>query len=476
MPLGVLLATVQTEVGAWDTADLQTAAWIAGIPYPTGFPGYVLLGWLWTHALPIGSVAARVNALSALAIATGSASVCALALLFDVMAPLAVLAGWLFALAHPVWTRATYADAHPLGFAVAFVALALTTLWTLRGERRALVAAIVLAGMALAIDNTTVLILAGAIAVACGRRAPLRPVTAAAALAVLLALAAYAYLPLRSAQIVAQRLDPTLAIGIPPGRPYWDDHDPRTASGFVRLVTGTDFEVGAALPGLFAPSALAATLAQFGPDLAADLPQGLPIVALGGYAVVLARSPWTGAGLGLAALLPALFGASYPAESDPFRYAFTLYGVLALGVAVGADRTVRAFAHRGDAAVPLTVASALVALAVGHEFGRGRDLFAARSDDGAATFASRIAAHTDDRAIVVADWSYASTLAYAAYVDRRFGRRIVVCAHPADERERYAAWRRTRQVAIVSDNTPRIRGVHVRLLAKGDPSLYEVVR
>ena len=138
VPLVVLLASVRTSVGFWDAGDLQTVVWIAGIPYPTGFPGYVLLGWLWTHVLPFGSVAARVNALSAVAVAGGAATVTAVALLFEALPLLAILGGWTFAFAHTVWFRASYADVHPLGFAVAFVAVALAVRWALRGERRAL--------------------------------------------------------------------------------------------------------------------------------------------------------------------------------------------------------------------------------------------------------------------------------------------------------------------------------------------------
>src|SRR5665213_2008850 len=59
VPLVVLLGSVRTSVGFWDTADLQTVTWIAGIPYPTGYPGYVAIGWLWAHVVPCAPVAAR---------------------------------------------------------------------------------------------------------------------------------------------------------------------------------------------------------------------------------------------------------------------------------------------------------------------------------------------------------------------------------------------------------------------------------
>ncbi|HWT05160.1 MAG TPA: DUF2723 domain-containing protein, partial [Xanthomonadales bacterium] len=173
VPLVVLLASVRTSVGFWDAGDLQTVVWIGGIPYPTGFPGYVLIGWLWTHVLPFGSVAARVNALSAVSVACGAATITALALLFEALPLLAILGGWTFAFAHTVWFRATYADVHPLGFAVAFVAVAL-------------------AGAAVAIDNTTVLILFGGVVVSLARRWPVRVVATGVAVAAAIVVAAYA--------------------------------------------------------------------------------------------------------------------------------------------------------------------------------------------------------------------------------------------------------------------------------------------
>lgn len=48
-----------------DSGDLITAAWVLGIPHPTGYPLFIILGWLWSHVIPIGSVAWRMNLFSA---------------------------------------------------------------------------------------------------------------------------------------------------------------------------------------------------------------------------------------------------------------------------------------------------------------------------------------------------------------------------------------------------------------------------
>jgi Protein of unknown function (DUF2723) len=475
VPLIVLLASVRTEVGSWDTADLQTVAWIGGIPYPTGFPGYVIVGWIWTHLLPIGSVAARLNALSAVAIAGAAATITSLALLFEVMPLLAILAGWAFAFAHPVWLRATYADAHPVGFAVAFLAVALAVRWARLGDRRALSWAIVLGALALALDNTTVLILPGGIVVALARRPSLPRIAAAAGIGVLLLAAAYAYLPLRSAQVTAARRDPTLALGIPPGRPFWDDHHPASAQGFRELVTGSEWHPEGTMGRLFTIDSLRATIDRFVPELEGDLPEGLLVAAAFGVVAILAEAPLIGLGLLLAALPGPLFGGSYTAEADPDRYVFVLYALCALGIAVAAARAQRAF-ERDTPHVASVVIAGLLALTVLRDLSRGGDIFALRSSREAADLARRVAAATRDDAVVVEVWDFATPLGYDAYVQRTFGHRVVLCALPGDYKGFYPGWlRERRQLVIVNAGEPEIPGFRTRLLVGGYPAVYEVL-
>lgn len=474
VPLVVLLASLRTEVGFWDTADLQTVAWIAGIPYPTGFPGYVLIGWLWTHAIPLGSPAARLNALSAIAVAGGAAGVCALALLFEVLPLFAILASWLFAFAHPVWERAAYADAHPLGFAVAFAALALAVRWALRADVRALLTAVLVAGVAVAIDNTAVLILAGAVLAACARRPPFRRLAGALAAAALVVLCAYAYLPLRSAYVVEHGLDPTLTLGIAPGRPYWDDHDPRTADGLHALVTGSEWGPSETLGRLFTPDAIGATVARFGGDLRQDAPGGLLIVALAGIVLIAVRAPLIAVGVLSAGIVPALFGGSYAAEADPYRYVFALYAIVALGIAVAAERALRAVG-RSRALPAAAVIASLLALVLTRDAWRAADVRAMRTDPRPQSLIDRVASSTRAGAIVVGEWNFASALAYGAYVEGALGDRIVLCAYPGEHASRYTAWRREHQVVAVALGAPDIPGFHTRLLSAGFPNVYEVV-
>jgi hypothetical protein len=274
--------------------------------------------------------------------------------------------------------------------------------------------------------------------------------------------------------VTAHRLDPTLALGIPPGRPFWDDHHPATREGFRSLVSGTEWSPGHTLARLFTPAVVSNAAARFGPQLSADEPQGLALAGLIGLGFVAAGAPLVAVGLVLAALVPALFGASYQAEADPERYTFMLYAVIAVGVAVAAERTVRAFGTRRPA-LALGVVGALLALVVVSDAARAAHLFAVRGYAAPAELGERVAAATRDDAIVVAAWDWATPLAYHAYVDRALGNRIIVCALPADHLEEYARWMRDRQVTIVSDGEPHLDGFRTRRLADGDPAVYEIL-
>ena len=56
-------------VAFWDTAEFQAVGPLMGTAHPTGFPTYVLLGWLASVVLqPLGEPAMRMNLLSAICV------------------------------------------------------------------------------------------------------------------------------------------------------------------------------------------------------------------------------------------------------------------------------------------------------------------------------------------------------------------------------------------------------------------------
>jgi len=63
--LALYTATLAPAVLEADSGEFQFVAWLPGIAHPTGYPLYILTGWLWTHMLPLGTVAWRINLMSA---------------------------------------------------------------------------------------------------------------------------------------------------------------------------------------------------------------------------------------------------------------------------------------------------------------------------------------------------------------------------------------------------------------------------
>ena len=274
--------------------------------------------------------------------------------------------------------------------------------------------------------------------------------------------------------MTAARLDPTLALGIPPGRPFWDDHHPATINGFLELVVGTHWSTGTTLAHIGTVDAIRKTAERFGPDLDGDLPLGLALAGMLGIAFLTASEPFVVAALVIAAALPALFGGSYRAEADPERYLFMTYAVLALGIALAADRAVRAVTPP-RAVIARRLALGLLLFALAGQLWAGGDLFALRDVGEAARLGPTVAKVTHDDAIVVAAWDWATALAYRSYVDHAFGRRIVVCGYPEDYEKRYRDWARTRQVAVVAEDPPVVAGFRVHRLIDGRPSVFELV-
>ena len=62
---GVYLYTLAPTVSGEDGGELVAAAYTLGIPHPTGYPIWTILGHLFTRIIPFGEIAWRVNLMSA---------------------------------------------------------------------------------------------------------------------------------------------------------------------------------------------------------------------------------------------------------------------------------------------------------------------------------------------------------------------------------------------------------------------------
>jgi hypothetical protein len=126
---------LQPGVAFWDTGEFQTVLPIMGTAHPTGYPTYVLLGFLASILLtPIGEPAFRVTVLSLIAVAVAAGATVVLVRRLTGSTIIGFATGLGLATTPVVWLNATRADPHPIH--LAFVALLLLALvWWEQGHR-----------------------------------------------------------------------------------------------------------------------------------------------------------------------------------------------------------------------------------------------------------------------------------------------------------------------------------------------------
>lgn len=445
--LAVHRSTLLPGLGAWDTAEAQVIPAVLGTMHPTGFPAYVLLGWLATRLTPLGSPAFLMNLLSAVLVAVAAGALVLVLRRLRVPLPIAAAAGIGFALSPVPWGIATAADVHALHAALlALVVLALVRWGELVATRdaapgsrsaarradRALVLAAALTGVALANHGLTILLgpAIGAFVLARDARVLLRPRVVLAAVVAAIGVAALLYLqlPLRAGPFRA---------------PLVYGH-PETWAGFWEIVSARQFQadVGGLL-GNLGPKwdALVALLdAQLGP-LVVLLPAAVAVTAV--------RLPRYALLSGLATAVTCLFAASYANAAieryylGPIFFAWSWIAIVAglvverlLGTTDGADEAgeggAAAPAVPGRAAGPgdggpaararlagagLLAVALLVPTATGFE---ARRADADRSGETwVAGWVDEVFRTMEPGAVVASWWSYSTPMWYAQLVEGR---------------------------------------------------------
>jgi hypothetical protein len=121
----------------------------------------------------------------------------------------------------------------------------------------------------------------------------------------------------------------------------------------------------------------------------------------------------------------------------------------------------------------LTVAGLACVALLGEDLASGSALFAQPAQNDGPAWIARVVAATPANAIVVAPWTYATTLAYGAYVLHALGDRIVLTSDAQTYRSRYRTWLAERPVVVVSDDPLTIEDFRLHDLdADGTPHLY----
>jgi hypothetical protein len=347
--LPTLAPGVISQAGG-DSAEFQTVAWVLGTAHPTGYPSFVILGFIASHLLPFGDPAYRLNLLQALLSAGAIAGMVAVVQFLTGMRWIALATGLLLLVmptfastpisfppfmsfqSSPVfWRLSTYADPHILHLALVALILLLLLVWERRRTDRWLVAAAGVYGVALANHSLTIMLAPGiglfVLAVAPRIVLRWRVILTSAAVLAAAAVVLWLELPIRAAMHA----------------PLVYAH-PDTWNGFLYVVTGQQFggippTIGADL-GLKYAQVMNLISSWLGP---------LGYVAVLGLGTSLVRRPRYVLLSLLAGAMTAGFAAAY-VNSDLERYFLVPVFVAFAFVGLGLADAVSIFVWLADAA------------------------------------------------------------------------------------------------------------------------------
>jgi hypothetical protein len=270
--------TLLPGLDLWDTGELQTIGPLLGTGHPSGFPAWVILGWLASIVLqPFGDPAYRMNLLSAILGGVAAGATVLLVTRLTDRRWVGLAAGLILASTPIAWQIATTADVHALQLAMVAILLGLLVDWERRRAAtdrdgldhradRSLVVAAAAFGVALANHELTLLLVPGialfVLAVEPGIVHRRRFFLGCLGTALLTAAVLYLELPLRAGIFRA---------------PLVYGH-PETLSGFLYVVLGEQFAGTISAPfahlDLKLADLVALAGAEFGP-LAWLIPAGL---------------------------------------------------------------------------------------------------------------------------------------------------------------------------------------------------------
>jgi hypothetical protein len=466
------------DIGFWDTGEMQTVPFMLGLAHPTGYPAEILLGWLFTHLVPIGDPAIRMNLFCVLCIVASTAACCELARTFGASPFVSALCAICYSLTPVVWEHATHTDVTDPAIAFCAWALLFVSYAAKHGKVWLLYCSALFAGLAIGTHGIVIFFLPAVFVSILSYRFARLPTRLAAygGIVALVVVAEYSYLPLRSWQVTAENLDPTRAIGLPVGMPFWDHGHPMQFSGFLTIVTGSPVHATSSLAGIWRVWEARRFIASTVGNLQANDPSVI-LVSVAILAIVSIVYKRRSSVLLIPLVLITPFAATFSQETDVSRYfsfpILCIWAMCAIGVtAIGtfrAYRRVRVLAP----ALPLAV--------LAYELYSGRYSFEQPQEDAGRRYVADVIRSTPRNAIVVAPWVYATPLAYIAYAQRAFGDRILVPSDVGSDAPYLSAWLASRPVYAISEKRPpaAIRSTeelrfHVNSDTKHDPRLFSI--
>jgi hypothetical protein len=398
-------------VGFWDTAELQTVAPFLGTAHPTGYPTYVILGWVANFVLtPFGEPALRMNLFAGICVAVAAAVTVDLVRALTRSTVLGVAAGLGLAFTTVVWRIGLQAEAHALHLALTAILFRLLVAWEQERHDGTLIAAAIVFGLALGNHSLSLLLAPpiGLYVLAVEPAIVHRPRLIGGAILALLVTVVLVFLelPLRGGGPFAA--PEPLVYGHPD---TWD--------GFWYVALAEQFRGSLVDPfGDLAGKTAALigrTVATFGPIA--------PLIPIG-FGVAIVLRPLYALLSGSAAIITIFFAASY-VNADIDRYyivpaflAWTWLAILVAGVATLIGRNL----GEGRGPEPFMAAALAVVLFVPTAADipvRFRTIDRSR-DRGAPAWVDRALDLMAPHAVLLSWWSYSTPLWYAQFAqDRR---------------------------------------------------------
>jgi Protein of unknown function (DUF2723) len=446
VPAIVYLASASSEPASWDTAELQGVPYLLGISHPTGFPLYVLLGYVWSHLIPVGTVAFRMNAMTGIAMAIVCATAYAVALEFGASLPVALAATLWFAFTQNIWAHAARAEAQVLAVMFSVLGIYAFLRWLRDGAGRWFAAAFAFCGLGMAAHPNALWTLpALLVGAAIAKRRPSLRLTAGGLALVLAGLMLYLYLPLRSAYVVAHDLDPAAALPGAGGGIFWNYNDPHTLQGFVTELTGSETQTLSYFLASFNPVHIDDALWAFFAGTHAQYGTIAILLLIGGLVATWRRNWRATLVLCIACTGALLFSVVYPNESDVGRYR-----MLASWLAVPLFGALTPRSNRGIGAMLHGALILFLGTGAALAFNQQRGFLERAPDEGGRWVIGAVEPYVPPGSAIVTGWLDATSLAYGAYVDRSLPGRIIV----SDDQLRvqvYRPWAKERRVFVLVD-------------------------
>jgi len=145
----IYLRTLLLGPAFFDTAEYQVAPYVLGNMHQTGYPFYGVVGKIFGTLVPLGSVAYRMNLMSALFLAIAASLMIFISLRYRVLPLVALAVALSFAFEKNSWQTAVHADPHPLTVLIAASLWLMAMKWRDSGDRRWLWTMALLSGLGL---------------------------------------------------------------------------------------------------------------------------------------------------------------------------------------------------------------------------------------------------------------------------------------------------------------------------------------